>query len=408
MTPDRLLDDLKRLREFGTHGSGVIRRSLTPVDLESRRWLCERLASAGLDPRIDGVGNVIGRSRNAGRAILIGSHTDTQPTGGWLDGAMGVIYGLEVARALAEAEATRELAVDVASWIDEEGAFLGCLGSLSFCGEAPDEAYDAVNEDGKTLRDAIREAGLEEVPRERLDAARQLGYLEAHIEQGPYLEDEGNRIGIVTGIVGSRNVGVEFQGQQNHAGTTPMPRRRDAGHALVEFAHAVYQTFPEHAAERTVWTIGQLELDPGAISIVPGRARMNLQFRDQDEAVLDRLEAHVHALVAEASARDRAGVRIERSEPSAVPAVMDAQFRAHLERAAAHHAPGAWTSMPSAAVHDAQVLARHLPSAMLFVPSIGGVSHAFEEDTSDDDIVLGCQVLASATASILLQSRASS
>ena len=400
---ERLIADLKRLREFGACGTGVVRTSLSPIDVESRHWLCGRLEEAGLDACIDGAGNVIGRSRNPGKAVLIGSHTDTQPTGGWLDGAMGVIYGLEVARALSEAPATKDCAVDVASWLDEEGRFFGCFGSLSFVGGTPAHALDALDTtDGTnlTLGDALREAGLAGVALERLDPDRHAAYIEAHIEQGPYLEEEGNRIGVVTSIVGARNFVVEFEGEQNHAGTTPMARRQDAGHAMVDFAHAVFREFPAAAGERSVWTIGEMTLEPNAMSIVPGKARLNLQFRDQDSAVLDRLEALSLDLLARANEGPCAATMRPRKHHS-VPAPMDANLRGHLERAAARHAPDQWTSMPSAAVHDAQILANHLPSAMLFVPSINGVSHAFEEDTSEEDIVLGCQVLATATASVL-------
>ena len=401
--PDRLLGDLRRLREFGACGIGVVRQSLTPIDIESRHWLCSRMEEAGLDARIDGVGTVFGRSRNPGPALLIGSHTDTQPRGGWLDGAMGVIYGLEVARALAECEETKHLAVDVASWIDEEGAFATCLGSQVYCGELdPGAVHGLVNDEGKSLAEVLREAGLEGVLIERGEPGRHIGYAEAHIEQGPWLEHQGKRIGAVTGIVGSRNFTVSFEGQQNHAGTTPMALRRDAGHALVELAHRVYETFPEHAGERSVWTIGRIALDPGVRSIVPGRAEMSLQFRDQEVAVLDRLEAHARALVAEARARGRAEVEMTEVGKRSIPAMMDERLRGHIERAAEHHAPGDWISMPSAAIHDAQVLARHMPAAMMFVPSIGGVSHAFEEDTSEEDIVLGGQVFATAAANILL------
>ena len=403
---ERLIADLKRLREFGACGTGVVRTSLSPVDVESRHWLCGRLEEAGLDARIDGAGNVIGRSRNPGRAVLIGSHTDTQPTGGWLDGAMGVIYGLEVARALSEAPATKDGALDVASWLDEEGRFFGCFGSLSFVGGTPDHALDALDATdgtGLTLGDALRGAGLAGIAPERLDPNRHVAYLEAHIEQGPYLEEEGNRIGVVTSIVGSRNFIVEFEGEQNHAGTTPMTSRRDAAHAMVEFAHAVYREFPAAAGVRSVWTIGEMTLEPNAMSIVPGKARLNLQFRDQDEAVLDRLEGLARDLLARAS-QGPCAVAMRPRKHHSVPAPMDASLRGHLERAAERHAPGQWTSMPSAAVHDAQILAGHLPSAMLFVPSIDGVSHAFEEDTSEDDIVLGCQVLATAAASVLAAS----
>ena len=401
--PDRLLGDLRRLREFGACGIGVVRQSLTPIDIESRHWLRSRMKEAGLDARIDGVGTVFGRSRNSGPALLIGSHTDTQPRGGWLDGAMGVIYGLEVARALAECEETKHLAVDVASWIDEEGAFATCLGSQVFCGELdPAAVRDLVNDEGRSLGEALRDAGLEGVPIERGEPGRHIGYAEAHIEQGPWLEHRQKRIGAVTGIVGSRNFTVSFTGQQNHAGTTPMALRRDAGHALVELAHRVYETFPEHAGERSVWTIGRIALDPGVQSIVPGRAEMNLQFRDQDVAVLDRLETHARALVAEARARGRAEVEMTAVGKRSIPAMMDERLRGHIERAAEHHAPGDWISMPSAAIHDAQVLARHMPAAMMFVPSIGGVSHAFEEDTSEEDLVLGGQVFATAAANMLL------
>ena len=403
INPDRLLADLRRLREFGACGVGVVRQSLTPIDIESRHWLRSRMEEAGLEARIDGVGTVFGRSRNPGPALLIGSHTDTQPRGGWLDGAMGVIYGLEVARALAECEETRHLAVDVASWIDEEGAFLTCLGSLTFCGElAPESARDLTDNDGKTFGEAVHEAGLEGVPVMRCEPGRYAGYAEAHIEQGPWLEHQEKRIGAVTGIVGSRNFEIEFQGQQNHAGTTPMALRRDAGHALVELAHRVYETFPEHAGERSVWTIGRLTLDPGVQSIVPGRAEMHLQFRDQDVTVLDRLEAQARALVAEAAARGRAEVQLTEFGKRSLPASMDERLRGHIERAAELHAPGDWISMPSAAIHDAQVLSRHMPASMMFVPSIGGVSHAFEEDTSEEDIVLGCRVFATAAANMLL------
>ena len=402
INPDRLLGDLRTLREFGHHGTGVVRQALSAVDMASRHWLVERMTDAALDASIDGLGTVIGRSRNPGKALLIGSHTDTQPTGGWLDGAMGVMYGLEIARALAESDDTRGLALDVASWIDEEGAFIGLMGSKAFCGVLDDDALaGAVNASGQTLPAALSEAGLKDRARATLDPAQYTGYLEAHIEQGPYLEEEGHRLGVVTSIVGIRNHWITFEGEQNHAGTTPMPRRKDAGRALTDFASTVHEKFPEHVGSKSVWTIGEIHLEPGASSIVPGRAWMTLQFRDGEEWRLDRLTELVHKLVEEADARGPVRVHIEVGHEWSVAAQMDEGLQAHLRAAAETHAPGGWMQMPSAAGHDAQVLAKRLPSAMLFVPSIGGVSHAFEEDTSEADIVLGCQVLADAAASIL-------
>ena len=142
INPDRLLADLRHLRTFGAEGNGVVRTSFSDVDMQAREWLRERMAEAGLAASIDGVGNVIGRSPNPGPALLVGSHSDTQPRGGWLDGALGVIYGLEVARALAESDQTRDLAVDAVSWIDEEGTYYGCLGSRSFCGVLDPDVED--------------------------------------------------------------------------------------------------------------------------------------------------------------------------------------------------------------------------------------------------------------------------
>ena len=403
---ERLLDDLRTLRKFGSVGTGVVRQALSDVDVESRHWLVERMHEAGLDARIDGLGTVLGRSRAEGRALLVGSHTDTQPTGGWLDGAMGVMYGLEVARAFREHDETRDLALDVASWIDEEGAFFGCLGSQAFCGMVDEEALDATTGPGGVrLADALRDAGLEGRPREQWDPERYAGYLEAHIEQGPYLEEEEKRIGVVTSIVGIRSYQVAFKGQQNHAGTTPMVRRRDAATALIDLAHRVNRRFPERVGPKSVWTIGQIDVFPGAPSIVPGAAWMNVQFRDGEESRLDALSALLHELVAEVDAGTEVEVSIREGNERVVAAAMDDGFQDHLARAAEAHAPGAWMHMPSAAGHDAQVIARRMPSAMLFVPSIDGISHAFEEDTAEEDVVLGCQVFADAAAAILRELR---
>lgn len=403
---DRLIGDLRKLATFGKHGTGVHRPSLSPQDIESRRWLVGRMREAGLDAQIDGLGTVFGRSANDGPVLLIGSHTDTQPRGGWLDGAMGVIYGLEVARALAEDPSTRHLAVDVASWIDEEGAFGSCVGSRWFCGTV-DQAYlDSLeNSDGQSFNDALAAAGLADRPRAALEEGRYHAYLEAHIEQGGTLEAAGNRIGVVTGIVGLRNFTVRFKGTRNHAGTTPMPMRRDAVTALVEFAHAVNRRFPALVGPRTVWTMGRILVEPNAPSVVPGEASVNLQFRDTDAAVLAALEAEARALVEAADSSGPCSVSIEPSAVPQAPTHMAPPLQEHIARAAERHAPGKWVRMPSGAGHDAMVLVARMPAAMLFVPSIGGISHDIAEDTGEDDLALGCQVMADAAASILQEAR---
>src|SRR5579871_4245585 len=221
--PRRLIGDLRTLAEFGRHGSGVHRLSLSKEDVAARHWLRDRMADAGLDARIDGVGNVFGRSRAKGRVLLMGSHTDTQPKGGWLDGAMGVIYGLEVARALAADPACRDIGVDVASWIDEEGHFpIGFLGSRAFTGElGPADFATAKSRDGVALADALKAAGLDGAPVIRLEPGRYAGYLEAHVEQGGTLERDSKRIGVVTAIVGIGGASRCSRASR----TTPAPRR---------------------------------------------------------------------------------------------------------------------------------------------------------------------------------------
>jgi beta-ureidopropionase / N-carbamoyl-L-amino-acid hydrolase len=390
---DRLLRDLRALARIGAYKTGVHRPTYSPEDVESRHWLAARMTEAGLDPEIDGIGNVIGRARGGGVHLLLGSHVETQPHAGWLDGALGVIYGLEVARTLGHG-------IDVAAWADEEGHFGSFIGSRSFCGLLSEAEIDTCsNRDGTTLRDALQRAGFAGRPRTVVDPARYRGYLEAHIEQGAELEDSGRRIGIVTAIVGSHRFRIVFEGVQNHAGTTRMAIRKDAGVALVQFASAIYRRFPQVAGPRTVWTTGRITLDPGAPSIVPGRAEMLFQFRDTDPALLATLERELDALVAEATRGPCAVTIAERGR--SVPQAMDAGFQDALEHAAERHASGLHVRMPSGAGHDAQILAERMKSAMLFVPSIGGISHHYAEDTKEADIVLGCQVFADAAAEIL-------
>ncbi|MDP1963805.1 MAG: hydantoinase/carbamoylase family amidase, partial [Reyranella sp.] len=290
---ERLLADLRRIADFGRYESGVHRPHLSPQDVESRHWLAARMREAGLEPVIDGVGTVIGKSPRTGPRLLLGSHTDTQPRGGWLDGVMGVIYGLEVARALAEDPETAHLAVDVASWADEEGHWGQMTGSRSFVGLLSEADIDKARhrDEGTPMREALKAAGLDKAPREHLEEGRYRGYLEAHIEQGGLLESSGKHIGIVTAIVGIFSFRLTFGGIQNHAGTTPMPIRKDAGVAMMRLYNEVMDRFPALAGPRSVWTVGKMSIEPGAPAIIPGKAEMILQFRDADIRILQTFEA---------------------------------------------------------------------------------------------------------------------
>jgi N-carbamoyl-L-amino-acid hydrolase len=390
----RLLADLYTLRKFGTFKTGVHRPTYSPVDMESRHWLCERMREAGLVPEIDGIGNVIGRDPTPGPKLLLGSHTETQPEAGWLDGALGVMYALETARALGSG-------IDVVSWADEEGHYGSFLGSRSYIGELTEAEIDAGRNrySGKTLREALAEAGLATTPRIAFEPGRYKGYLEAHIEQGDDLEARNLKIGVVTSIVGIWQYRARFAGIQNHAGTTRMAIRKDAGLAAAKLAVAIDGAFPKVCAPRSVWTVGRITLDPGAASIIPGAAEMLIQFRDADPEVLLRLQSTLESLVAAANGNPCAATLENLSR--SVPKVMDPEFQAALDAAAETHAPGLHQRMPSGAGHDAQMLAKVMPSAMLFVPSIGGISHHWSENTSDEDIMLGGAVMADAARALL-------
>jgi N-carbamoyl-L-amino-acid hydrolase len=398
----RLIADLRRLAQFGAAGTGVNRVSFSSADIEARAWLREQMRAAGLDAGIDAVGNVRGITPQAARAVIIGSHTDTVPMGGWLDGAMGVLYGLEIARARLAAGRQSRLGVDVVSFMDEEGTYLPCLGSRSFCGDlAAGELDRQKAQSGESLPQALARAGYGGAPW-RLDPARHVCYLEAHIEQGPRLEAARRRIGVVTGIVGIRRFRVTARGQADHAGTTPMRMRRDAARPLFALAHRLHGELPAMAGADTVWNIGMAAVRPGAANVVPSEAEMVIEFRDTSGELLERIEGEILGWVK--SLDGQAGVRIE-AQPIAriAPTLMSGELQEEIEAAAAAQgAPG--MRMPSGAGHDAMVLGRYLPSGMLFIPSIGGRSHDVAEDTSEDDIILGCEVLAAAVER--LESRA--
>ena len=403
INPERLLGDLYELRKIGAYKTGVHRPTLSADDMISRHWLADKLRQIGHDATIDGIANVFGRSPAPGRKLLAGSHIESQNYSGWLDGALGVIYALEAARAVRETPGLEAHGIDVIAFADEEGHFGNFFGSYSFVGELSeaqiDEAKDRTR--GTPLREALAQAGLGDAQRITMEPDRYAGFIEAHIEQGDWLEDQGLSIGVVTSIVSICQYRIVVDGIQNHAGTTRMAIRRDAGRAAVELIDSINRIFPKHAGDRSVWTVGRITLEPGAPSIIPGRAEVLFQFRDADPAKLEDLEGVLRELVAEADRGSPCEVRLETISKS-VPAVMDAAIQDAFEAAASAICPGRFTRMPSGAGHDAQVMARHLPSGMLFVPSIGGISHHWTENTSDDDIVMGARVFGDAAGRLLV------
>lgn len=403
INPERLLGDLYELRKIGVYKTGVHRPTLSADDMISRHWLADKLRQIGHDATIDGIANVFGRSPAPGRKLLAGSHIESQNYSGWLDGALGVIYALETARAVRETPGLEAHGIDVIAFADEEGHFGNFFGSYSFVDELSAEQIDQAKDRtrGTPLREALAHAGLGGAKRITMEPGRYAGFIEAHIEQGDWLEDQRLAIGIVTSIVSICQYRIVVDGTQNHAGTTRMAIRRDAGRAAVELIDTINRTFPKHAGDRSVWTVGRITLEPGAPSIIPGRAEVLFQFRDADPAKLDDLEAVLKELVADADRASACDIRLETISKS-VPAVMDPAIQDAFEAAASALCPGKFTRMPSGAGHDAQVMARHLPSGMLFVPSIGGISHHWTENTSDDDIVMGARVFGDAAGRLLI------
>jgi beta-ureidopropionase / N-carbamoyl-L-amino-acid hydrolase len=388
----RVLADLNALRAIGAYKTGVHKPTFSEPHVKSLAWLEERLPEAGLAATIDGIGNVLGGSAKSGPKLLAGSHLESQNYAGWLDGPLGVVYALEAARVI-NPDPTINGAVEVAAWCDEEGHFGSFLGSRSYVGGVTEAEIDAARDrsSDRTMRQALQDAGLAGRPRGAAGRGRHIGYLEAHIEQGETLERSDLKIGVVTSIVGIWQYRISFAGEQNHAGTTRMEIRKDAGLALAKFCVAVDDRFPKACGPRTVWTTGRITLDPGAPSIIPGRAEMLFQIRDDDPAVIARLEQLLDSMANEVNAQGRCSVTVERIRTGA-PAMMDAAFQNAIEAASAVFAGGKSVRMPSGAGHDAQVLATIMPAAMLFVPSIGGISHHWSEDTADADIVTGAQV----------------
>ncbi len=392
---ERFLADLHALREFGASGvgKGVVRPAYTPADLAARQWLAGRFEDAGLQVAMDGMGNLFGLAE--GPSLLMGSHSDSQPEGGWLDGALGVVAALEVARASRDAGGP---AISVVSFQDEEGRFGVTTGSAVWSGHLSQADADVLTDHaGVTLADArAAMAGMVTGP---VDPARFTGFIEMHIEQGPTLDTSGEQIGVVSDIVGIRDMKVTFEGQQNHAGTTPMHLRKDSFQAVSAFNTLLEERFRNVVTPATVWTIGHVTLHPNASSIVPGKAVFSMQWRDGDKDRLARMEAIIRDTAQEIA--ETRGMTLSYGPLLGLePVRMDAGLRGALEAGAETVAPGQWRVMPSGALHDATNVSRLMPVAMLFVPSINGISHAFEEDTAEDDLVAGVAVLARAVAEL--------
>lgn len=393
VNPDRMLADLDHLRTLGGVGTGVARRAFSAADVAARRWLADRMRAAGLEPVVDACGNLFGLPPGDGPCLLIGSHSDTQPLGGWLDGIWGVACGLELARAAIMAGGPR---VAVVSFQDEEGRFGRLTGSSVWSGQISLAQADAgVEQDGDSGQTFGQARGCvaDIAPLAEVAPDRFIAFLEPHIEQGPVLDRAGQTVGVVDSIVGLRQWTLRLEGETNHAGTTPMALRRDAVQGFAAYATALNAGFAPLVTDRTVWTLGRVVVDPNASSIVPGSVTFSVQMRDPDAGRLDLMAARALEIAQEiATAR---GLTLTATPvPGVEPVAMDARLVAALEQASEAVLPGRWRRMPSGALHDASNVAAVLPVAMLFAPSIHGISHNPAEDTARADLAAALEVLA--------------
>lgn len=394
---DRLQRELLELGEIGQDSSGgLYRMAFTEADMEARAWLRARIEEAGLEASIDGAANVWGR-RNGhdpdAPAVVIGSHLDSVPNGGKLDGALGVLIGLECLRRIQEEGIKTKVPVEVVAFSDEEGRFGGLLGSQAVAGKLnPEMLQTARDLSGVRLTDAMRKHGFD--PFGALAARRDPrtvgAYLEVHIEQGPILDEAGIPIGLVEEITGLFKWSVRLSGIANHAGTTPMAMRRDPLMGLAEFAGEIPRILEEHGSGESRATIGKVDLVPGVANTIPAEVVFSLDVRDIGSEPLEELHGGFRRVLSAIARRRKLMFDFQilsRVEP--VPCA--ASLVDLIEETAAELRLPA-LRMPSGAAHDAQIIGKIAPIGMIFVPSREGRSHSPAEWTAWKDIEGGANV----------------
>jgi N-carbamoyl-L-amino-acid hydrolase len=400
---DRLRADFDALAKIGaTPDEGIARTTFSEAHVAARAWFHERAREAGLETNVDLVANhsAVLPARDPGaRTLMLGSHLDSVRRGGRYDGALGVVCALEVVRAVQDAGLNLPVALEAIDFSDEEGTLIGTLGSRALAGRLSREDLAAPQGGRELLVTEFERMGLTEdgVLAAHRDPATLAGYLELHIEQGPVLERAGIDIGIVTGITGSGSFRVVFDGDARHAGTTPMDARRDAALGAAAFVLGVRETVTR-GFSGCVATVGDIATEPGSFNVVPGRATLRLECRSLDAGELDALERALTERAREDAEAFRLDVTVERVG-HVEPALTDERVRAAFAAAAA--ALGLTTmELPSGAGHDAQALAPITPSGLVFVPSVGGVSHDSTEYTGWADCVNGANVLLNAAVEL--------
>jgi beta-ureidopropionase / N-carbamoyl-L-amino-acid hydrolase len=394
----RLWDCLMQTAQIGaTPKGGICRLTLTDLDRQVRDWFKTQCEALGCAVSVDAVGNMFARrpGKNPKLApIAIGSHLDTQPTGGKFDGVLGVLGALEVVRTLHNAGYETNAPVEIVNWTNEEGARFApaMLASGVFAGVfTPEYAYSRADRDGKTFGEELARIGYQ--GEERPGARKFSALFELHIEQGPVLEDEGRMIGVVQGVQGIRWYEITVTGQESHTGTTPMPLRRNALLGAARLIERIDAIAREHAPD-AVGAVGLIENKPNSRNVIPGEVFFSVDFRHPEEKALDTMELKLRQALAEILAPMQLTYREARIWQS--PPVKFAPELIDCVRIGAAKAGFTSRDMISGAGHDAAYIARIAPTTMIFVPCRGGISHNEAESTSFDECAAGAQVLLNA------------
>jgi beta-ureidopropionase / N-carbamoyl-L-amino-acid hydrolase len=391
----RLKEDLAQLGAIGrTADGGVSRPSWSEADVQARRWLIDRIAAAGLDPRVDAAGNIFGRWQSSGPVVMVGSHIDSVPNGGMFDGATGVLAGLECLRRIKEEGIRLRFPLEVVAFTDEEGAFGGFFGSYAFTGVLKSEDISKIRDStGLRIVDAMARHGMDAMQATTAyrDPQEIRAYVELHIEQGPVLETHRVPVGVVEAVVGIRRFGINFRGRADHAGTTPMIDRRDALLGATDLVQQGRELVLTDGTPASRLTVGVLRVKPGAANIVPAEAYLTYELRETSAEVLQRLADRSRALAKDVASAWGLTVCIE-TILDIEPVPLAEEVQASVV-SAAEELGLRYFRLPAMAGHDAQVMGRVARAGMIFIPSKDGRSHSPLEFTPDDDIERGANVL---------------
>lgn len=398
---ERLLSDIETLAKFGAiKEGGISRPAFSPAFQQAANWLTSRMEEAGLSVRMDTAGNIIGRMGPEGPAVMCGSHIDTVPRGGHLDGALGVLAGLECARALAASGMPLARALEVVAFADEEGAYVSLFGSKAMMGDLSPELI--ASDQFKPLASAMTAAGLDaaRLAEAKRDPVEISAYLEIHIEQGPVLEKAGIDVGVVTSIVGMNLLCYRMTGEARHAGSTPMDVRRDAARGACEAVTAAFAKLEsEKLSDAGRMTFGNIRIAPGASNVVPAEALVTSEVRAGSHAILQRLRALADESFADAARRHGLDLVRENAElDEAAP--LDPALMATIGRVA-ERIGCPLMRIPSGACHDAQILARKVPAGMIFISSRDGISHHPGEFSEPRAIIAGTELLLHSLAELV-------